>query len=177
VTARETARQFPIYIFPDTGAASFSVFTGHRHAPVIDLSHSASGPFMPTNPLSMRVVLVVNYTSNTFTDDGHQMMKFFGAKNGWATDRTAILKTVDDIRSLENQGYVTVSPLPIPNADAPVYTLAHVLTNPTSGAIYPDAFLSMNLMDGQQLASEQIFVQQFNCLQKLGIYCPAAPSN
>lgn len=162
-----------MYIFPDPKQEGFTTFSGHRHAPVLDLTRDRmAGPI--SIPLGIRQVFAVYYTERAFnTKDGWAMMQFMRKKNGEASDDTAILKTVDDIKYLEKLGYVDVKPLGITDGYTPNYefTIAPVFYNPTRGAIYPDAKLLMTIKNGSPLAAEQMFVQQFECLLKLGDFC------
>jgi hypothetical protein len=170
---REYARGYPMYIFPDPRREGFTTFTGHRHAPVIDLTRDMlAGPM--TVPLGLRMLYTVYYTEAAYTTkDGWAMMQFMGKKNGWAADDSAIIRSVDDIKYLEKQGYLDVKPIEaaeFPNPGAG-FTVAPVFYNPTGGAIYPDAMLFMTMKDGKPLPTEYIFEQQFNCLKKYGTFC------
>jgi len=51
------------------------------------------------------------------------------------------------------------------------YAIAPVIANPTKGVIARDAFLWFSTRDGKPLEAEMIFVNQFNCLQRLGAWC------
>ena len=172
--ARERAGQFPIYLFPDPRKEGFTMFTGHRHAPMIEVSKQAGAL---AYPLGIRMVYVVYYTERGVGKEGFEMMQYMGKKNGWAVDDTAILKTVDDIRYLEKQGFVTVTALGASEGPTPgnPYTIAPVFENPTGGAIYPDAMLFMTMKDGGPLPAEAMFSQQFQCLQKYGTFCDKIP--
>jgi hypothetical protein len=173
VRANEAAAKSPIYIFPDRHMANVASVMYGRHAPVIDLSWSTftRGDL---NPLGLREVYVVNYTEKAFGKEGVEMMRFFGKKNGFATDDTPILNCVDDIRYLEKLGFVTVVLNKYADDVYPSgtrYTIAPVITDPKNGAIRPDAFLWMFTKDGQVLPNEAIFEYQFGCLKKQGDWC------
>ena len=175
--ARQMAGQFPMYAFASPHAAGVDWINGLRQAPVIDTLGTSGSPI--NNPLSLRIVYLVSYTDKALnTDEGIAMMKYFGDKNGWAADNTAILKTVSDIRDVEKGGFVTVTLLaPSPSLSSTFgYTIAPVFTNPTNGAIRPDAFLWMTLKDGQPLAGEASFSLYFTCLRNTGGYCQPVPS-
>jgi hypothetical protein len=43
--------------------------------------------------------------------------------------------------------------------------------DPVKGAIARDAYLWMATVDGRPLQNEEMFVQQFNCLKKIGTWC------
>lgn len=172
---RQFAEKFPIYIFPDPRLDGFTPFQGHRHAPVIDLSAQA-GYIAPLDPLNIRVMYTVYFTERAFTTkDGWAMMQFMGNKNGWGADDTPILKSVDDINYLADQGYVDVKPVHNGEVHYPIgqFVIAPVFQNPTGGAIYPDAFLMMTLKEGKPLEHEDMFIRNFTCLQKMLIFCPA----
>jgi hypothetical protein len=171
--ARERAGQSPMYIFPDPRKEGFSMFTGHRHAPLIEVSKQAGAIAFPQG---IRMVYVVYYTERGVGKEGFEMMQYMGKKNGWAADDTAILKTVDDIRYLEKQGFIKVSVLGGEGPDpGNPYTIAPIFENPTAGAIYPDAMLFMTMKDGRPLPAEEMFWQQFQCLQKYGTFCDKIP--
>lgn len=172
IKARETARKFPIYIFPDPKIDTWTAFTGHRHAPVIDVSKQW-GVTSVKNPLSIRMFYTVTYTDMARGKQGWEMMQYMGKKNGWDTDDTPILKTVDDIFYLNKMGYVDVEQVWSGELVRPSlgFTIAPVLENPTAGAIYPDAFLIMMMKDGKPLPAEDVFVRQFTCLQKTLDFC------
>jgi hypothetical protein len=172
--ARENANQFPIYIFPDPRREGFSMFTGHRHAPIIDLSKQMTAG--ATQRLGIRVVYTVYFTEKSRSKDAWKLMQYMGDKNGWGADDTPILKSVDDMVYMRNQGYVVVTRLASndgPDVSGP-YTVAPVFENPTGGAIYPDAMLFMTMKDGHPLEAEMMFDQQFQCLQKYGNFCEKA---
>jgi hypothetical protein len=172
--ARQRALQSPIYIFPDPRKEGFTMFSGHRHAPLIEVSKQVGAVAFP---IGIRAVYTVYYTEKGLGKEGLEMMLYMGKKNGWAADDTAILKTADDIRYLEKQGLVHVTPLGDQEGPNPAvgYTIAPIFENPTGGAIYPDAMLFMTMKDGYPLAAEQMFDQQFRCLQKYGTFCDKIP--
>jgi hypothetical protein len=177
--AREKARDYPMYIFPDPGLDYFTTWTGHRHAPVIDITRQPmAGP--AAYPMGIRMVYTVYYTERARDKDGIKLMAYIGGKNGWDAANTPILNNVDDIRFLENQGFVKVAPLWVGERDFHQpnwgYTLAPFFQDPTGGAIYPDAMLFMTLKDGVALDRELMFERQFNCLRKTGQYCDKDPA-
>jgi hypothetical protein len=171
--ARRAAANSPIYIFPDRFVTNFSAFTNGRHAPVIDNSWARSWKLDP-NRLGLREIFVVNYTEKAFDKEGIEMMAFFGKKNGFATDDTPILKSIDDIRYLEKMEFVTVVSNKASEIIDPIrarYAIAPIIADPRNGAIKGDAFLWMFTKDGQPLPSEEIFVTQFGCLKDKGDWC------
>ena len=171
--ARDIANRFPIYIFPDPRVEGYSVFTGHRHAPIIDLSKQMG----PIQYLGLRAVYTVYYTEKSRTKEAWKLMQYMGEKNGWAVDDTPILNNVEDVLYMKQQGYVVVTPSG--DTDSPIigapYTIAPVFDNPYAGAIYPDAMLIMAMKDGQPLPTEHMFEHEFLCLQKYGTMCEKIP--
>lgn len=170
MTARQTAHRFPVYVFPDTSVASFSVFGNTRQAPVID--NSALNFTKNPNPLGIREVYVVTYTDMALSKDGLEMMTYFGNLNGYSIDGTPILKTVADIMFMVEKGYVTFGSkalgdfAPLSN---PPYAISPVIT--AKGAIAEDAFLWMSTKDGEWAPSEKIFLWHFDCMKKTGDWC------
>lgn len=170
--AQIAAQEFPMFIFPDTRYDGFTAFANHRHAPVLDLSKYWLGG-REMDPLGLRQMYIVTFTDKAFTKEGLHMMQYLGNKNGWGTDDTPIIKSVDEIRFLERLGYVVVQATGASEYHGMVgdYAVAPVFTNPKGGAIYPDAFLWMSLKDGEPLKTEEMFMLNFDCLKKEGTWC------
>ena len=51
------------------------------------------------------------------------------------------------------------------------YAIDPEIMDPVNGVIAADAFLWMAMVDGKTLDSEELFVQKFNCLKKIGTWC------
>lgn len=169
VMARMAAELFPIYVFPEPGTLEMFVFAGTRQAPLIDESFSTR-VFRQLNPLSIKEVIRVNYTQKAFSKEGWAMMDYLVKKNGYAADKTPIIKTIDDIRMLLKYEMITLDGQDM--VAPPGFAIAPVIYDPKNGAIAPDAFLWMATAGGMPLPSEEIFKLQFECLQKTGDWCP-----
>jgi hypothetical protein len=103
------------------------------------------------------------------------MMAFFIEKNGRATDNTAIIRTMDDLRFLSETGFVTIEPVARPMSDlaprAEGYLLGPMISDPRNGFIRKDAFLLLATKDGLPLPAEEPFANNFQCLQATGEWC------
>lgn len=170
--ARKIASLYPIYVFPVARNWNQFKFGTGRQAPVIDESRAATSPF--SNPLGLRQIVLVNYTSKAFEPEYQWLMKYYAIKNGLTTEDTPILNTVDDIVFLFNKGLVTTDTLPA-NANDPhgQYMVAPIIYDPTNWAIAKDAFIWMAEVNGHCLPTEEIFEDHFNCLLQGGKYCIA----
>lgn len=165
--ALERAKQFPIYVFPNSRIIDYRVFANTRQASLMD------DTLMPTktgdlNPLGIREIRIVNYTEKAFSKDGIEMMKFFAKKNGMAADDTPMIRTVDDIQMLLKFEMITAEPI---KSNGSLYSIGPMLFNPTNGVIAQDAYLWMTMKDDRPLPGEDLFVWQFYCLQKTGNWC------
>jgi hypothetical protein len=160
--ARELARRNPIYIFPDAGSRPTLPFSGMRQAPVIDQEFEINA--REQNPLGLRYILVVQWTKLAFSTQGYQIMKQLAAENGTALDGNPIIKTTAEIKSLHQDGLITVSE----EVKGGTYAIAPVIKNVDDGGIALDAFLSMVTKDGKPLPSEEAFVMKFECAKKGG---------
>jgi hypothetical protein len=171
--ARETARNFPIYIFPDLKYVNYNTIAGTRQAPLMDNSWNGIYP-SNLNLLGIREVFLVNYTEKAYSKEGITMREYMGKKNGLATDDMPLIKYKEDINLLLNDGFIILG-TPSENASGPArghFAISPRITNPTKGVIARDAFLWMSSRDDVPLASERIFMDQFKCLQLKGIWCP-----
>ena len=166
VQARDLASHFPIYVFPDTSVIDFRTFANTRQAALLDNTFSQADRSM--NPLGLREIFVVNYTDKAFGKEGFEMMEFFGKKNGMSTNNTPIIRTMEDLSFLMKYEMVEASAF---RYNGGRYAIDPEIMDPTNGAIAPDAFLWMATVDGKPLESETIFVQEFNCLQKIRTWC------
>ena len=166
VHAREMASHFPIYVFPDTTVIDFRTFANTRQASLLDNTWSQADRNM--NPLGLRAIFVVNYTEKAFSKEGIEMMEFFGKKNGMSTNNTPIIRNMDDLTYLMKYEMVEASAMKYNGGD---YAIDPEIMDPVNGVIAADAFLWMAMVDGKTLDSEELFVQQFNCLKKIGTWC------
>jgi len=170
--ARETAKLFPIYVFPDTKVANFNTFANTRQASIIDDSWLVNSK-MDLNPLGIREIFLVNYTEKAFSKEGVKMMVTFGKKNGFSTDDTPIIRSLEDIQYLAKNEFIRLDSLKLyddrPFAGA--YAISPVITDPREGAIAKDAFIWMATKDSKPLPAEEILAWHFGCLQKTGDWC------
>lgn len=156
--AAETALSFPIYTFP-----SAAVKNSERQSVVIDL-----GDFNPAkNPLGLGVLVEVEFTDRIYTVKGRQYLTELAKRNGESLDGTPIIRTVDEIQDMTRSNLITQRIKGINDDGQPPFVIAHVIQDPTNGAIAPDAFL----MDFKQLQSETFFASEFECLKKSGNWC------
>jgi hypothetical protein len=98
-----------------------------------------------------------------------QMMEGLVKKNGYATDKTPIIKTMEDLQMMLDHEMITYTRGDL--VESPAFAICPVLYQPTKGAIAVDAFLLMATVGGQPLPTEEIFKWQFDCLQKTGEWC------
>ena len=169
IRARETAKFFPMYVFPDEKYINYNTIVGTRQAPIIDNSWPGVGPGI-VNPLGIRELFLVNYTPMAHSKEGAKMMEYMAQKNGRGTDSMPIINTVADIQMLYSEGYITLKG-PGEGPDRGHFAVAPLITDPTNGVIARDAFLFMSTRTGYPLDREMMFVDQFACLQKLHTWC------
>jgi hypothetical protein len=165
---RKTAGLYPIYVFPEAGTVETFVFSNTRQAPIIDETYWAAA-YKKLNPMGIREVVRVNYTEKAFSKEGLAMMDYLLKKNGYAADKTPIIKTMDDIRMLLEHEMISIDQQDI--VAPPGFVIGPVIYDPRNGAIAPDAFLWMTMAGGMPLPSEEIFKYQFDCLQKTWDWC------
>lgn len=125
----------------------------------------------PDNPLGLREIFLVNYSSKAFTPEGEKVILYMREKNGVATDGMPIIKTLADLQMLKADDLVTMEYGDARNPKIGHYVMAPVITDPTKGAIAKDAFIWMSTRDGNPLKHEMFFVEQFNCLQRTEAWC------
>ncbi len=171
-SARQLASLFPIYVFPEPKTNGTNIFSNTRQAPVFDDSWNMYlGRSL--NPLGIREVMIVNYTAKAFGKEGYEMRLEFGKKNGLATDDMPIINCREDIQYLLKSDFITIDSAtsPLWEPEMVRFAISPVISNPTRGAITPDAFLWMSLKGNSVLPAEQVFVWQFGCLKKTGDWC------
>ncbi len=169
VEARETAKLFPLYIFPDIAAKSSRI--DWRQAPLIDNSWTINTGDI--NPLGLRQIMIVNYTAKAFTKDGSAVMEYFAKKNGMSANDTPLIVSTEDVKNLLGHELITVEPLRTQNGDrgSLIYSIAPAIKNLAKGAIAPDAYLLTATKNGTTLPSEEKFASNFECLKKTGQFC------
>jgi hypothetical protein len=172
--ARELAKYFPLYVFPELNVKTFNSFTNGRQAPLIDDSWVMNGAVdVALNPLGIREIRIVHYTDKARGKEGAETMDYFGKKNGLATDGTPLIRSLDDIQYLQKLEMVTVETMAADEIKpfGGSYAISPLIDDPTGGVIAKDAFLWMASRDDKWLPDENMFVWQFSCLQKYGEWC------
>lgn len=165
--ARDMARMFPMYVFPDSRILDYRLFANTRQAALIDNTWSdTTGQDM--NPLGYHEVFFVTYTAKAFSKEGLEMMSYMMKKNGPAADDTPILSTLADLQMMLTDELVSVTST---KAVSSMFAIAPPLLDPSNGVIAKDSFLWMPTKDGLPLPSEAIFVETFNCFQVKGALC------
>ncbi len=172
-SARQMAALFPIYVFPDAKYSQYNTIVGTRQAALIDNTWVKIYPGAVLNPLGIREVFQVNYTAKAHSKEGFEMMQYMAKKNGVAADNMPLIKSMEDIRMLKDEGYVILgSDTENGNGlERGQFAISPIITDPREGVIANDAFLWMSSRDGKPLAGEMMFVDQFNCLQQTGDWC------
>ncbi len=168
--AMQTAKLFPIYIFPDEKYLTYNSIANTRQAPLIDNSLPT---YAATNPLGLREIFLVSYTEKVRTKEAFKMLMFMGEKNGYGTDNLPLIRSLEDLNMFVQDGLVALDYFD--SGKMPMkghYAVSPIMGDPTRGAIAPDAFLWMSSRDGNPLKAEMKFVEQFNCLQRAGDWCP-----
>jgi hypothetical protein len=168
VLANQLAMKFPMYVFPDEKYINYNTIAGTRQAPIIDNTWGMNAVF--SNPLGLRELFLVNFTTKAHTKEGFKMMEYMRLKNGTATDGMPIINTVEDIRMLNDEGYVVFGS-PGGGPDRGHFAVAPTIDDPTNFVIAKDAFLWMSTRTGKPLEAEMKYVTQFVCLRVTGKWC------
>ena len=164
----EMAMRSPIYVFPDTKVIEFRTFANNRQAALMDNSWATTND-RQVNPLGLRMVYIVNYTDKAFDKESVEMMMYLRKKNGASADDTPIIRTMEDLRMLQKNEMVALDEM---KSIGGRFAMSPMITDPTRGAVAPDAYLWMATKDDRHLPGEDLFVWQFHCLQKTGNWCP-----
>lgn len=161
--AMEIANQFPIYLFPSSEMPGY-----FRHAAVFD-----NGPgYFEKNPLGIGVAVFVEYTKKIYTPKGKFEIEKMLKKNGASIDGTPVLRTVADLWDMTRKGLVKQTQRDWAKESYPAYTIFRTFEIVEKGAISPDAFLMMvKDSKGKMLSNEQMFMDEFGCLQGFGGWC------
>jgi hypothetical protein len=121
------------------------------------------------NPLGFRKIFYVSYTDLAFSEKGAEIMAIMEKQNGLASDDTPIIRTIDDLRFLLENGMVMAMP---GKSIGDRIAIAPLINDPTNGVVAKDAFLAFPTKDGYKpIEREQMFATQFGCLQKWGSWC------
>jgi hypothetical protein len=161
--AFETANSGAVYLFP-----SISVKNAERQSAVIDLAGNKPGK----NPLGLATAVIVEYTKKAFTKEGQEILRKIVGANGTSLDGTPIIRTSDEIKQLTRWGLIDQRVRSFPYKEHSSFLMVNVIRDPRFGAISPDAYLDYTkTADGKPLEKEQVFLENFDCLQKSGKWC------
>ncbi len=159
--AREIANKYIEYVFPQAGTDPVGL-GALRQSVLLDLRNG----YFSGDPLGLWLHVWVSYTDKALrTRAGKAVLNELARKNGRDLDGTPILKDVNDIEDLFEDGYVTLLERP---ADDPLrYAICPVIEDPTDGGIAPDQFLAITLKpNGKPLERE--FQINFDSLRLTG---------
>ncbi len=167
--ARDIADEFPIFLFPSANADPNGGLS-KRQQDVVELRHG----YFSNNPLGLWRNVTVHFTDAAFnTADGRDALADLAARNGVDLDGTPIIKRVNDIDDLADDGYVSLTfPNPDGSEGAP-WTVCPVYEDPRGGAMAPDAFLAI---DPNPADAERFMIDEFGCLQQTGDWCDGTGS-
>ena len=155
--AMANAYFYPMYVFP-----SSMVRNTDRQSALIRMSNS----YFEKNHIGISAVFLVDFTIRTATRSGQIALNALAARNGFSRDGTPVIRTLEELESLNAQGLVTVRQASPENSERPSFAVSKVLQNPDRGAIAPDAFLVyIKDADGTPLDSEAHFISIFECNQ------------
>ena len=158
--AMEIAKGFPMFVFP-----SAAVKGSIRQSNVLD----ARAGYFTKNPLGLSILVEVRFTDRVEKEDGAQILKDLGARNGYSLDGTPIIKTVEEIDYLTGLELITQKVRGLDTKNVPSFAIVKAIDTTKTGAVAPDAFLVALTNDsGEVLDAEAHFVDQFDCLRKSG---------
>ncbi|MFG0329965.1 MAG: hypothetical protein ACF8PN_08715 [Phycisphaerales bacterium] len=168
VEAREIADDAPIYIFPRAGGVPTEIFP-KRQEDLVDLRHG----YFSNNPLGLWVFVFVHYTDAALhTREGQAALEDLAERNGRDLDGTPIIRTLSEIDSLVDDGFVELVERNRDGSEGSPWSICPVIEDPRDGAIAPDAFLAnVTLEDGSPLPAHLDMYLEFNCLQSTGDFC------
>ncbi len=96
--ALEIAKAFPMFVFPST-----TLRGNNRQANIIE----ARDDYALKNPLGLSLIVEVEYTFRADSAEDRQYLKELGQRNGYSSDGTPIIKTVDEVNYLTRLGLAT----------------------------------------------------------------------
>jgi len=168
--AMAMADMYPIYVFPADNSDNFA-FSSSRQAALMDAS--AFNWNLEGYPVGLRAIMVVNYTEKAFTTEGAEMMDYMFKKNGKSLDGTPLIRSMDDLTTLEKFELVSMQKRVLwdDRNFAGTYSLSPIIYEPRKFVIAQDAFLMTVTQKGEPLSDEMRFVNEFNCLRKGGDWC------
>jgi hypothetical protein len=166
--ALQIAETYNVYEFPRAGNPQFGVFPKRQ-----DLIADLRNGYFSNDPLGIWRINLVRFTAAALnTPAGQAALADLRGRNGVDVDGTPIVKTLDEVQSLAQNGYVTIETPPMSGSGFRWF-FCPVIEDPRDGAIAPDAFLTVT-----QNSDAPAFVALFNCLQRTGDdQCPACYAN
>lgn len=168
VLARGISETYCLYCFPKR-VNQPGVLNPRRQEPVADMRNG----YDTGNPLGLWRCNIVTYTSAAFnTPGGQQALASLAARNGLDADGTPIIKKVNEIEDLLDDGYISVERPPEDGSKGPRWYVCPMIDDPTGFAIAGDARLDVvRNADGTVFAGSAGFERQFSCLQRAGGWC------
>lgn len=162
------ANRRAMYVFPSVQ------FPGDdRQAPLFESRYGAD-----QNVLGVSVICHVEFTLENQTNEDYEWLLELTNKYGESLDGTPIITKTDTLMELLRRGLVSIRLRSTSEDSVPNYAIVPIMSDPTGGAIAFDAFLmTVRMKDGNPLPNETKFVDMFNCLQKYGTFCGAAPTD
>jgi hypothetical protein len=160
--ARQIADQYNVYEFPRATNAGLAVFPKRQ-----DLIADLRNGYFSNDPLGIWKINVVKYTPSALTTTtGQQALNAIAARNGRDLDGTPLIRTIDEIESLRQRGFVTIQVPPADGSAGFRWFFCPVIKDPRNGVIAPDALLDVT---GEGvIPAAQEFVTLFNCLKTTG---------
>jgi hypothetical protein len=164
--AMQIAGSYPMFVFP-----SVTVRAANRQSSLID----AHEGYFTKNPLGLSLVVEVEFTDRKDKEEGAQILRDLGRRNGYTLDGTPVIKTIEEINYLTRMELITQKVRGLDDKGVPSFAIVKVIDGSNAGAIAPDAFLvTITKTDGQPLDSEKPFADNFACLQKSNAPCADA---
>ncbi|HYO51488.1 hypothetical protein [Archangium sp.] len=166
--ARQLAESANLYAFPRAANPQGEAFPKRQD----DVSDLRDGYFS-NNPLGLWKINFVRYTpAATGTPAGQAALAQLAASNGTDLDGTPVIRTLSELESLRDSGYVTIRAAPVDGSEGPPWFSCPIMKDPRNGAIAPDSFLDVPRdANGTPTAASQEFLNEFQCLKNTGDYC------
>jgi len=157
--AFDIAETYDVYEFPQADAPLGSVFPKRQ-----DLIADLRNGYFSNDPLGTWRIRIIKYTDAAFnTPEGQDALADLAEDNGLDLDGTPIIKTISEVESLKDAGFVSEFIPPMDGSQGLRWFFCPVIEDPRDGAIAPDAHLDV-------VANEdgQGFIDLFECLQNTG---------
>ncbi|MCA9303995.1 MAG: hypothetical protein KC996_07735 [Phycisphaerales bacterium] len=164
--AREIADFYKVYEFPRATNPLGAAFP-KRQDFIADLRNG----YFSNDPLGLWQVNLCKYTDAAFnTSAGQESLAELGDNNGLDLDGTPLIRTMNELEALIDDGFVEVYTPPADGSGGLRWFMCPVIEDPRNGAIAPDAHIAVT--DGLAAADE--FINAFHCLQTTGDWCDNA---